>query len=331
MWTPLCQQAVAALMVYLDAECNRDLATAIGRLSPDHCGFGTGSDEVVLDVEQVKGVLERQFAETAHNTTHDAEILHCVEISSDVCLIMAHISYRVDINGVIETLRPRFSFVMKRTGGEWLLLHLHASFPWRIQEEGESYPLKEIEERNRNLERLVAERTAELHRTLELMQHLATTDKLTGIHNRAKLDELIADEHRYLQRHPRHSAIAILDIDHFKEVNDTHGHMAGDRVLHDVAAVLGRCIREVDRLGRWGGEEFLILIPDATAVAARVVAARIQDRLREQDFGIARAVTLSVGIAQYRTGESVDSWISRADEMLYQAKNSGRNRILLDD
>jgi diguanylate cyclase (GGDEF)-like protein len=317
-------------MAYLEAEANRDLGRTLALATPDMCGFGTGPDEIVLDLEQVRVILARQFSEATQATLQETQILKCVPLPPDACLIMALLVYAVELDGVLETLRPRFSFVMRRDEGRWRVLHLHASVPWSVQKEGESYPLKDIEDRNRKLEWLVAERTSELNRTLELLQRLATTDKLTGIHNRAKLDELIADEHRYLQRHPRSSSIAILDVDHFKDINDCHGHMIGDRVLQEVAFVLGDCVREVDRVGRWGGEEFIILIPDATAAGTRVVAERIQEKLREHDFSVSKPVTVSVGIAQYRLGESVDSWISRADEMLYQAKNSGRNRILLD-
>jgi diguanylate cyclase (GGDEF)-like protein len=330
MWTPLCQEALAALRVYLDAEAERDLERVMAQLSAEHCGFGTGPDEVVLSAAQVRPILERQFAETSQALEHREEVLSCVEIGADACLVMANITYRVEIRGVIETLTPRFSFVLRRDGGRWGLLHLHASLPWNLQQAGESFPLAEYEERNRRLERLVAERTAELHQTLELLQKLATTDKLTGLHNRAKLDELIADEHRYLIRHPRPSSIAILDLDHFKEVNDTHGHLAGDRVLQEVGLLLAQSVREIDRVGRWGGEEFLVLMPDASAQGARVVAERIQETLRRRDLGVAQAVTLSIGVAAYRPGESVSAWISRADEMLYQAKNGGRNRVLVD-
>jgi diguanylate cyclase (GGDEF)-like protein len=330
MLTPTCQEALAALRVYLDAEAERDLETVMAQLAREHCGFGTGPDELVMRPEEVRAILERQFAETSASLQHEEQILNVVEIGPDAVLIMAVVTYGVEIRGVVETLAPRFSFVLRREAGRFRLLHLHASLPWDLQQVGESFPLAEFEERNRRLEQLVAERTVELNRTLELLQKLATTDKLTGLHNRARLDELIADEHRYLVRHPRASSIAILDLDHFKAINDTHGHLTGDRVLSEVALVLAQSVREIDRLGRWGGEEFLVLMPDATSEGARIVAERIQETLRRRDFGVDGAVTVSAGIASYRPGESVSAWISRADEMLYQAKNGGRNRVLVD-
>jgi diguanylate cyclase (GGDEF)-like protein len=244
--------------------------------------------------------------------------------------VVAVLDYRVVIADSVEHLTPRMSFVLHRKREAWQLVHLHASVPWSQQEKGESYPLRAIEERNRKLELIVAERTRELQQAMEQLQKLATTDKLTGISNRAKLDELIADEHRYLQRHLRPSSIAICDIDHFKAINDAHGHLTGDRVLVEFAGLLGDNLRAIDRLGRWGGEEFLVLLPEASGHGAQIVAERVQARLAEHDFGLGRAITMSVGIAEHRGGETVDTWISRADEMLYRAKNLGRNRILVD-
>jgi diguanylate cyclase (GGDEF)-like protein len=331
MTTRASKEAIAALRGYLEAESARDLARTLELVDAAHCGFGTGPDEIVRDREELRAILGRQFAQTSNVVSHAVEILSCLEVSPDACLIMAVITFQVEIGGAIEKLAPRFSFLMRRGGDRaWRLLHLHASIPWSLQQEGESFPLQEVEERNRRLERLVAERTQALNQTLELLQKLATTDKLTGIHNRAKLDELIADEHRMLQRFARASSIAILDIDHFKDINDTHGHLVGDRVLQELAAVLGGSVRGIDRLGRWGGEEFLILLPEASAANARSVLERLRERLRAHDFRLSLPVTLSAGIAQYRPGESVDAWISRADEMLYQAKHAGRNRILTD-
>ena len=141
MWTPLCQEALAALRVYLDAEASRDLEGVMAQLTVDHCGFGTGPDEVVLTAAQVRPILARQFAETSQALEHSEDILGCVEIGSDACLIMALITYRVEIRGVIETLAPRFSFVMQRRAGRWGLLHLHASLPWSLQQVGESFPV----------------------------------------------------------------------------------------------------------------------------------------------------------------------------------------------
>jgi diguanylate cyclase (GGDEF)-like protein len=329
--SPAARGAVAALQAYLDAEEAFDLAAIEPLIPEDHCGFGTGGDEIVLGREQVLALLRRQFAEVSSVVSQRMQLLHTQELTPDCILIMARIRYEIVVNGQHEQLEPRFTFVMRRApSGAWQLAHLHASIPWRQQEAGESFPIHQIEERARMLEALVADRTRELEQTLELVQKLAVTDKLTGLANRARLDQLIADEHRQLQRTPRASSIAILDLDHFKEVNDTHGHLVGDRVLQSLAEVLGQCVREVDRVGRWGGEEFLVLLPDASRERARLVADRIRDRLRTHDFGLAANVTVSAGIAEYRRGETVDAWLSRADKMLYEAKHAGRDRVQVD-
>jgi diguanylate cyclase (GGDEF)-like protein len=330
MTSSISEEAIQALRRYLEAESTRDLEATMALVGPLHCGFGTGPDEIVRDADHLRELLTRQFAQATESLRYDLDILRTLELGPDVCVVQAILTMHARVAVGHETLSIRMTFVMHRTPGGWRLPHLHASMPWSLQQEGESFPLQAIDARNRRLEHLVAERTQELERTLELVQRLATIDKLTGVHNRAKIDEILADEHRVLQRHPRASALALLDLDHFKSINDRLGHLVGDRVLHDVAEELGHSVREVDRVGRWGGEEFLVLLPEATAAGARLVAERIQHRLAARDFGTGRPVTVSVGIAQYRAGESVDDWLARADTMLYLAKERGRNRIEVD-
>jgi diguanylate cyclase (GGDEF)-like protein len=323
------EQAVAALERYLAAEARRDLDAMIAMLSPGVCGFGTGPDEVVRDAGELRDKLTRQLAELTAPMETQTEILRTVELGDDACAIMAVITIRIALPAGEETMVVRLSFVMHRQPDGWRVAHLHASMPWTMQREGESFPNYELEERNRRLEALVGERTRALGDALEELQRLATTDKLTGVHNRARLDEFLADERRYQDRHPRLASIALLDIDHFKAINDTDGHLVGDRALALVARAIAGSVREIDRVGRWGGDEFLVLMPEASAEQAVVVAERIRSRVRDAGGEIGQ-ITLSAGIAQYRAGETVDGWLARADQMLYRAKAAGRDRTVVE-
>lgn len=324
MGSTVTEQAVAALERFLEAEARRDLAAVVEMFAPAMCAFGTGPDEMVLRLDEMKVMLARQFAELTAPMESKLEVLRTVELGEHACAIMGIVTLRIFLPAGEETMVVRMTFVMHREAAAWRVAHLHASMPWTMQREGESFPNYELEERNRKLELVVAERTRELADALEQVQQLAITDKLTGVHNRARLDEFLADEHRYQQRHPRPASIALLDIDRFKAVNDTHGHLVGDRVLRDVAQALAASVREIDRVGRWGGEEFLVLMPDASAEQALKVAERIRAHVASA------SVTVSVGVAQYRTGEAVHAWLSRADRMLYQAKASGRDRTCVE-
>jgi diguanylate cyclase (GGDEF)-like protein len=330
MRSSVSDEAVVALERYLAAEARRDLAGMLDLLSPAICGFGTGPDEIVLDHEAVRTALTRQFGELTGPMETSLEILRTVDLGADGCVVMAIITIRIFLPAGEETMAVRMTFALHRGAGGWQVAHLHASMPWSMQRAGESFPGHELAERNRRLALQVEERTRELGEALAMLQRVATTDKLTGLHNRTRIDELLADEHRYQQRHPRPASIALLDIDHFKAINDTHGHLAGDRVLHDAAREIAAGIRDIDRLGRWGGEEFLVLMPEASAEQAAGVTDRIRRRVASASRETGTPITFSGGVAQYRDGESVDAWLGRADRGLYRAKAEGRDRTVVE-
>ena len=169
---------------------------------------------------------------------------------------------------------------------------------------------------------------AELKAALARVQELATRDALTHLTNRAHMQEILNQE---VLRHQRHGAVfclALIDIDHFKRINDRHGHQIGDEVLVGFAAQATRVQRQSDFLARWGGEEFLILLPQTPADCAL----QALERLREAVAGAALStsvpslkVTISAGIAQWKPGESLAQTLERADKALYAAKHGGRN------
>ncbi|MEN0037792.1 MAG: GGDEF domain-containing protein, partial [Cellvibrio sp.] len=125
------------------------------------------------------------------------------------------------------------------------------------------------------------------------------------------------------------TALIILDIDHFKTVNDTYGHPIGDKVLRKVSDILGENLRQSDALARWGGEEFLILLPQINLLAASNVAEKLRLAVATADFGLASPLSISLGAADLVAGESAGEWIKRADQALYNAKRLGRNQVAL--
>jgi diguanylate cyclase (GGDEF)-like protein len=191
----------------------------------------------------------------------------------------------------------------------------------------------ELDRLNRSLEAEVAQRTADLHQrnnqlqTLsEQMAGLASTDTLTGLPNRrAGVDEVGAYFRRAAQDR-RPFSTAMLDIDFFKQLNDTYGHKAGDDVLIAFAEVLKTCLRPGDRVYRWGGEEFLVILPGAEIAAAEEVCQRLCQLIAAHDFGIVGGLSASIGVTELRPGDNLDTMLQRADIALYQAKQGGRNR-----
>ncbi|WP_353117065.1 diguanylate cyclase [Nitratidesulfovibrio sp.] len=166
-----------------------------------------------------------------------------------------------------------------------------------------------------------------LQRMNAVLERLARTDPLTDLPNRSRLNALFRREVERAQRYRRPFSIAILDIDHFKRVNDEHGHLAGDRTLQVFASVVRDSVRAADTVGRWGGEEFLVLCPETTAEEAEQLAERLRGALRATPFEAGRIHTLSAGVAAFREGDSVDTLLHRADIALYRAKNGGRDRV----
>ncbi|WP_313086263.1 GGDEF domain-containing protein [Pseudomonas sp.] len=168
---------------------------------------------------------------------------------------------------------------------------------------------------------------ARAHKKLASM---ATTDSLTGLFNRRHMIELTEKVLARNQRHPTNLTLMLMDIDHFKQVNDRYGHDMGDRVLQAVSDLLKQSMREQDFIGRWGGEEFLAILPDTNFSHAGDSAERIRTGVQALDIpndGTLVRVTLSIGITQYRADELLSEAIARADHALYGCKAAGRNRV----
>ena len=158
-------------------------------------------------------------------------------------------------------------------------------------------------------------------------QRLAVTDTLTGLANRRGIDQHMRREVARVLRHGYRLSFALLDIDHFKNVNDRFGHGVGDEVLRRVAEAMGRTLRASDLAARWGGEEFLVVLTDTGLEGARMCAERIRTAVEALDVPRAGHVTISAGVAELNPGEDLSVALLRADEMLYKAKGAGRNRV----
>jgi diguanylate cyclase (GGDEF)-like protein len=170
-------------------------------------------------------------------------------------------------------------------------------------------------------------------RAAELLDKLSRTDPLTGLSNRRALLQSLERERQRGDRLGRPFSVILLDVDHFKRFNDRHGHEVGDRVLVGVAGALRGGAREVDEVARWGGEEFLVLLPECETSGAEELAARLQERIRALEVAGDEGplkVTATLGVATRRSGEDVDAVVRRADAALYRGKEAGRDRVVVD-
>lgn len=170
----------------------------------------------------------------------------------------------------------------------------------------------------------------ELEKSLTIIKEMSIRDDLTGVYNRRHLMELLEHEYHRISRGGAHFSVAMLDIDHFKSVNDTHGHLTGDEVLKAVSDVIRNSLRSADFCGRYGGEEFLLVMTQTNINGALLCAERIRSTIEQSRFtslGPNFRVTVSLGVTEFTGKEDIPTMIARADKALYHAKESGRNRV----
>ena len=189
---------------------------------------------------------------------------------------------------------------------------------------------KMLEKFYSNLEEIVEERTAELKKANETISRLAATDELTELSNRRSFNESLSSNLSAVRRHQFPLSMIMIDLDHFKVLNDTYGHGEGDQILKAFADLLREMIRAEDVAARWGGEEFAVILPHTACEAAAALAERIREAF-EQCYGCTTPIALSAsfGVAQLQEGDDAESFIRRTDDALYQAKREGRNRVVV--
>jgi diguanylate cyclase (GGDEF)-like protein/hemerythrin-like metal-binding protein len=170
----------------------------------------------------------------------------------------------------------------------------------------------------------------QLHVQITELERLSSTDLLTGAWNRAHFDRVAAAELDRSIRFKQPVSLIFLDMDHFKQVNDTYGHQAGDSVLCELVKVMRAAIRSIDMLFRWGGEEFAVLASSTGYRAGATLAEKMRSKVEQHRFAGVGSLTITLGVAEHIATESAEIWFRRADVALYRAKDAGRNRVCVD-
>ncbi|APT75202.1 hypothetical protein XO10_01490 [Marinitoga sp. 1135] len=159
------------------------------------------------------------------------------------------------------------------------------------------------------------------------LKNLSERDKLTNLYNRLKFDKVISQEIEYAKRYNRIFSLVLCDIDYFKNINDTYGHNFGDEVLVAFSKLLIQNLRKIDYVFRWGGDEFIILLPETNKFEAHKVAEKLKRKILQDKFLKKINLTASFGVEEYKKGLSIDEVIELADKALYKSKENGRNMI----
>ena len=183
------------------------------------------------------------------------------------------------------------------------------------------------------LKRVLRERALTQERTLMLdrLKELAITDDLTKLYNSRHFYSQLENEINRYKRYQRPLSLLLIDVDHFKEYNDTYGHLEGDKVLFNIAKLIKSCLRTMDTAYRYGGEEFTVILPETTCDAAMMVSERINEVVKDDLFieDDKKDLSVSIGVTEYLPGELVTEFVRRADKAMYMAKEGGRNRTSL--
>ncbi|MCR8922479.1 GGDEF domain-containing protein [Dasania sp. GY-MA-18] len=203
---------------------------------------------------------------------------------------------------------------------------------WRLMPTIMAIPSSKIlAQRNDELlqmQRQLRQANNELEKNAVELRNLASTDTLTGLHNRRLILKLLSKDLEISTRYNRELSLLMVDIDHFKNINDKYGHQMGDHVLSLIAKKLEDECRQTDLVGRYGGEEFLIILPETNQQAAIELAERVRNEVNGLDIGLSIAISCSIGVTSLIKGDSITTLIKRADDALYQAKDQGRNRVV---
>lgn len=309
--TDFCGMTRQLWHIYVFHRTQEDFSRLYPMIDPQCVVIGTGKHEFYTSGEGLMRALNEECAQTENITfvLLDEWYQDCA-MSPDAHLVYGGFHVRDGQDDAGMDMDVRFSVVYARRGQDWKIVHIHQSVPYKEQAYGEFYP-KTLSERIRETQRLAAR-----------MAELANSDPVTGLYNHRAFFE---QSGKRLAEGPAY--LMVLDLDDFKNVNDTYGHLAGDEVLKQVGRLLKEATRRVDVLGRVGGDEFAVLCP---GVSTDEIAVRIAERIirkvnESAGATIGQSVHISIGLASKQPDDTVRDLYQRADEALYTAKHKGKN------
>ncbi len=300
--------------------------------------------EMLYQSEHIASVLKTRMMQTEKHIVSNIE-WHKFSITVSAVLfllLLLAIAYIMgaSITRPIKILTQTFKEMARGSQKEVDIVYAQHDEISELIDAARSFRFKNIENEsllaqyktlNETLEEQVEQRTEELKEKNRTLNELAITDNLTSLYNRNKLNEVIESEIARGNRYEHHFSIILLDIDHFKQVNDTHGHQTGDAVLRQISRLLKETCRKCDTVGRWGGEEFMILCVNTGKTEAAALAEKLRKTIEEFRFEKIGNMTSSFGVSATYKNITKEDLISEADRALYKAKSSGRNKVGIYD
>ena len=317
---------------YIEMYASRD-DRLTARFSGNFSGYTGGGDFLVKDKDEWMKITRQDFSQVTGRIRIEMLDLSMQDISDDVAVVTAFFHIHLPMRDhILSRETARLVLVFRLESEDWKIVHSGISIPYHLVRDGEVYPIKDLDERNRELETLVEERTRALEEANNKLEALSYTDGLTGIANRRSFDRMLAQEWNRGQRAGTPLALVLLDVDYFKHFNDHYGHLAGDGCLRALARAMLQAGRRAGELvARYGGEEFVMLLPDTSGHDALEAARHIQNEVWSLALPHAETfpgiVTVSLGVASLMPSRQhvPEDLVRQADSALYRAKQSGRN------
>ncbi|MEO1814915.1 MAG: diguanylate cyclase [Acetobacterium sp.] len=307
----------------------RDLTKTAALFAKSFCGYGTGLDERSYSLAEALLLYEKDIESAPNQIQAHFHQQEFQLIDSNNALVAAELDLEtVILEQTIKFNNLRLLLVMHRDNKKVEIVGMHLSFPTDVHESDESFPLKELEERTHLLRKLVEQRTKSLKQAYDELTDLINRDRLTQLSSRHYFEEALINEQTRFKNFKRDYTLMLMDIDDFKSINDQYGHQIGDEILKSVAATIRKAVRKTDIVARWGGDEFVILLPETELDRAMVIGESIRKAVQNGEYQIATEITLSIGISGAQANCEAQSLFRIVDDAMYLAKKTGKNQIV---
>ncbi|MBC3797488.1 diguanylate cyclase [Acetobacterium tundrae] len=308
----------------------RSLAQIEPLLADSIFAFGTGLNERTFNKQDALLQFEKDIeaAPDRIDIYYHHKHVHLLDPDNALGITEFDMSTTIMDQG-LKINHLRLMLVMHRACDRIEIAGMHISLPTQVHDEDEVYPLKELEERTYVLRNMVEKRTKSLKEAYDELITIINQDHLTLLRSRHYFEESLLKEQNRFERFKRDYVLMLLDLDDFKIVNDQYGHQTGDEVLRKVALTISSQVRTTDIVARWGGDEFVILMPETNLNTAERIGKDIRMAIEAETYDIELKITLSIGItsAQTHHPEKECSMFESADKAMYRAKKIGRNQI----
>lgn len=307
----------------------RDWSKTATLLAESFCGFGTGLEERTYNLAEALLLYEKDIESAPNQIEVHFHKQELQLIDANNALVAAELDMEtVILEQTVKFNNLRLMLVMHRDENKIEIVGMHLSFPTDIHESDESFPLKELEERTHLLRKMVDQRTKSLKQAYDELAELINRDRLTQLSSRHYFEEALVNEQIRYKNFKRDYTLLLIDIDDFKSINDQYGHPMGDEILKSVAEIIRKLARKTDIVARWGGDEFVILLPETELDMAKSIGESIREAVQNSKYQVAAEITLSIGISGSRENCEAQSLFRIVDDAMYRAKKTGKNQII---